>query len=338
MESNKLNKCKWGQKEISLVKRHYLSKTKDEMLTLLPNRTWDAIKIIASKQKVSKLKKWTKQEIDFLKKNYKKHPTKWCANQIGKSVGTVVAKAGSLNLYTYKHALSINKIKNVNADSFLNIKAPEAAYILGFLWADGYVSANEKYVSLNIIKKDLNKIKKLFSFLGKWNFTNKKTSSKDGVKRQPQTTAYIHNEQFNSFLIENDYHKKSILSPDKIFSKIPKQISSYFIRGMVDGDGCFYVSKNGRTRQFKLAGTFEQDWSLIEKLFIENNITYKVERNTQINKINNKLNKSSVVRVWKRESIINLSKLLYGDNLYFDFGLKRKYDKCMDILLTYNKH
>lgn len=338
MESNKLNKCKWTQKEISLVKRHYLSKTKDEMLILLPNRTWDAIKTTASKKKITKLKKWTKQEVDFLKKNYKKHPTKWCAKQIGKNVGTVRQKAITLNLHTYRHALSINEIKNVYVDSFLNVKVPEVAYVLGFLWADGYISNGGKYVSLNIVKKDLNKIKKLFSYIGRWIFSNKKVSTKDGVKRKSQKTAYICNEQFHSFLTENDYLKKSILSPCKIFSKIPAQIKRYFIRGMVDGDGCFYVSKNGRTRQFKLAGTFEQDWSLIEKLFIENNITYKVERNTQINKINNKLNKSSVVRVWKRESIINLSKLLYGDNLYFDFGLKRKYDKCMDILLTYNKH
>jgi len=44
-------------------------------------------------------------------------------------------------------------------------------------------------------------------------------------------------------LVDNDYKLKSYNSADKILSKIPNSLHHYFFRGLIDGDGCFYLNK-----------------------------------------------------------------------------------------------
>ena len=44
--------------------------------------------------------KWTEEEIDFLKKNYKNHSNKWVAEQLGKTIQSIYHKAQTLKLKT----------------------------------------------------------------------------------------------------------------------------------------------------------------------------------------------------------------------------------------------
>jgi hypothetical protein len=42
--------------------------------------------------------KWTQEEIDFLKKNYKDHYNEWIAEKLNRTKESVYSKAHSLNL------------------------------------------------------------------------------------------------------------------------------------------------------------------------------------------------------------------------------------------------
>lgn len=66
-----MTKAKWTQQEDDLIKEKYESSTKEELLGLLPHRTWKAIVSRASIIGASSLKSWTKDENDVIEKYYR---------------------------------------------------------------------------------------------------------------------------------------------------------------------------------------------------------------------------------------------------------------------------
>ena len=141
----------------------------------------------------------------------------------------------------------------------------EYCYYLGFLWADGYVG---KYkVQIEVVKEDGYALfSDIFSQI-----------SIEGVKiydtyrerknRKPQIAINICNVEFIKWLSIYDYLFKSNSFPYKILSIIPEDLKRYFYLGLIDGDGCFYLSKNKKTQQFYITSNYEQDWSHIISLF-----------------------------------------------------------------------
>ena len=62
----------WQEKEDSFLEKFYTSKSKKEILEVLPNRSWEAIRQRANtKFGLKRRPVWTKEEIDFLRKFYK---------------------------------------------------------------------------------------------------------------------------------------------------------------------------------------------------------------------------------------------------------------------------
>lgn len=224
-----------------------------------------------------------------------------------------------------RHYLYRDQTKlSINADGFINCETKYHAYLLGFMWADGYLlyEKKRKEMRVEIVNDDMVNIKNIFDMTGKWYFITRNRKN-----RLPQTMASGNNAKLCDYLHENDYKEKSMVSPTKIIKSIPKKFIKYFLRGWSDGDGCFYT--NGRTRHFSICGSYEQDWTAIEQIFNENNIDYKIQRRTH------KTGKFSVIRVWNKKSLINLSKTLYQD--YDGIGLMRKYDKCQQIIHQLSK-
>lgn len=220
-----------------------------------------------------------------------------------------------MRTYLYRDQTKLS----INADKFISCETKYHAYLLGFMWADGYLlyGKKRKEMRVEIVDDDMADIKNVFDTTGKWYFITRNRKN-----RKPQTTASGNNAKLCDYLYEKDYKEKSTVSPKKIIESIPKNFIKYFLRGWSDGDGCFYT--NGTTRQFSICGSYEQDWTFIEQIFKENDIDYKIQRRTH------KTGKFSVIRIWNKKSLINLSKTLYQD--YDDIGLKRKYDKCQEII------
>jgi len=197
---------------------------------------------------------------------------------------------------------------------------PEMAYILGLLWADGYVILRKEMssgtVSLSNIEEDGVYFSAIFKKVGCW--TEKLYKIKD---RKPQINFRCYELKFVNFLIEMDYKAKSNVSADKIISYIPKSIRSFWFLGLVDGDGCFYINPNNKNFKLTITSTYEQDWAFIEKLAKELNITYRIKRTISKN------GKYSKFEITSRDGIIKFGNYLYGSEI----GLPRKRDKFLKI-------
>lgn len=315
---------KWVDPEIDFLKKNYIVKTNSECAIAL-NRTLQEVSKKLSKLNLRRIKKWSKSDEKKLIKlcnNKKQYHNKDIAKIIGFGVNSVSHKSRKLLLKR-----DVGNTKNVNMDIFDNITAPEVAYVLGFIWADGHVRKKSNTVCVNILKRDMDKIKKIFLKCGEWKWFNTLQGNKT------QTCLFLTNKKFSNFLKENDYCNKSLCDPKKIIHKIPPNIQNYFIRGLVDGDGCFYINKKNYIRRFTLAGSYNQNWSAIIKIFNKLKIKHSHNKCNKFVKENNVFHKSSTIEINNKSSIVKLANYLYGNN--FDFGLRRKFNKCMQILKSY---
>lgn len=252
------------------------------------------------------------------------------ASEIGKIIGLttnqVYGKLAKYNIKKNKPRLTewFNK-------TFKNL-IDEEIYLLGFLWADGYLnnknSTTNNYHNLQcqIIYDDFLDIKSIFYKTGKWGEHIKEAYTKRGVSRQKSIILTISDIILTDLLCSLNFDKKSTVSPTKLLKKIPKNKHYLFYRGYVDGDGCFYITD--KAKQFCIGSTYDQDWSHIENLFKNLNIKkYKIQKN--ISKLGHQ---DSRIRISNIDDLTKLVNYLYQDRL--DIGLKRKYDKIAPYILT----
>ena len=201
----------------------------------------------------------------------------------------------------------------------------EDVYLLGFLWADGYLNAqnaktnNYHNLQCTIVYNDFLDLKPIFNKVGNWGEYIKEANIKDGVCRQKSIILTISDTRWNSILCSVDFDKKGYASPTKLLKKIPKKKHYLFYRGYVDGDGCFYITD--KAKHFFIGSTYNQDWSHIESLFTKLKIKhYKIKK--YVSKTGYK---DSRIRISSIDGIQKIVKYLYQDRL--DMGLKRKYEK-----------
>jgi hypothetical protein len=271
--------------------------------------------------------KWTQDEINFLNENYPSYGKEYCEKKLNREGSSIFKKASRLKLKVISDVRLANNIKaqvkfqnerpnndfNINIEQFLNIQKPEVAYILGFLWADGYIIRNE--IRLEIVKDDLDHIKPILESIGTWTYSYR-DRNRNGVKTKTSGRAVTSNRKLKEFLACHDYDKKSYVSADKILSKIPNELKHYFFRGFVDGDGNIYPPK----KRITLAGSLKQDWGFISKICDELKIKHNIYRNS--NKSTN-----SVVEINGINGVIFGNYIFKGN----EFGLKRKSDKFNKI-------
>jgi len=277
---------KWSEKEIELLKNS-MEYTYEERLTLFPNRSRSSIVT-----KMYELKLYSKN-IKFSKKALLKNQNRF-------------------------KSIVIDNIDN----SHLIINSPEFAYLLGLLWGDGSIynskyEGRNKYVYIGINESDFEYVRHLFD--NDWIIkTRTRTNRTNSI-----TEAKNHNVNFSSFLFKNKYHEKSIKSPTDILTNIPENLKHYFWRGYSDADGCFYVSKNEKTFQYALAGSYEQNWKDFEDLLKSLDIKYTVKRSEL------KKSKYSVVRFCSKTDFLNFGKYIYQGKF---FGFDRKYEKFIKAM------
>lgn len=219
---------------------------------------------------------------------------------------------------------NIEKNRRVNINDFYNIKSKEVCYFLGLLWSDGHVSKKDNSISIECNGDDMIEFKKSLDTFGKWSYYNRKRE-RYGVKCKPITNAHLSDSLLHEFLKENDYLNKSIVSPNKIISKIPEELIRYFLLGIIDGDGCFYFKEN-LSNQFYLTGKLDQDWSSFKLIFDNIGVKYK-----HINK-EGKTNKYSFIRVTNKKDIKKIGDIVYSTIDNDGIGLKRKYEKYKLII------
>ena len=209
----------------------------------------------------------------------------------------------------------IDMISGVQVDDFINFTS-YSSYLLGLLWADGYVTKNGRpIVRIELMHDDFIVIENVFEQVGKWSIYNR-----DREGRQRQRIASVSGEKLNSFLKSLDYCEKSYKSADKVLDLVPNEFKHYWWRGLVDGDGCFYINKKYHNYQFTVGGSYNQDWTFVEDLLKKLGIFYRVLRRVQ------KKSKNSIVQITRRKDIGKLVDYVYQGEF---FGLERKYKKAI---------
>lgn len=280
--------------------------------------------------------RFTEEQTKFLINNYSKIGAEECSKKLNILVKRIKTKVFKLKLILNKEVrsrLSAESRKpkdyndyNINPNQFLNISSPEVAYILGLLWADGYIKNDKKRSRIEIsgIEEDLKEIKWIFDKIGKWNYYNLFRKN-----RKKQLLIQTNNRPIATFLEKNDYQAKSGKSADKILALIPNNLKHYWFRGLIDGDGCFYFNSKQYLTQFSVAGPYNQDWTYLELLCQQLNIKYVIKRKKQLQQ--KRINKSSILRITNRRDIIKFANFIYYNYPKDKMGLSRKYNKFLLI-------
>jgi len=122
----------------------------------------------------------------------------------------------------------VTRQPNLNKNYFSVIDTEKKAYILGFIFADGYLESNERTVTLNIHKKDIDILYKIKEELNCGNEIRK--SSTESCVRLYLSSMDLVEDLKKIGMTTN----KSLTIP---FPKIEDKLCRHFIRGFFDGDG-----------------------------------------------------------------------------------------------------
>lgn len=252
---------------------------------------------------------WDKIVIDFLVDNYPKLTPNNLSSILNRSVGSINVKLKHLGIRG-----GINKKYN---KFVFDLQNKHHLYIMGFLWADGYIHKNLNRLELSILTDDFIDISQLFDNKF-WAIYNRNRKN-----RKSQTTIGLYRKDVcDLFRNKYNYQNKSIECPNFI-NEIDDKLLHYFVRGYFDGDGCFYISKDFKQRQCYLCGDFNQDWFWIEEIFKKFDIEYTIKRKSQTT------GRYSIVYI-KRKSIDIFGKYIYNGYLDDKIGIKRKYYKFIN--------
>lgn len=321
----------WTEGEINLLKIHFHNKTNEQIMEIIPNKSVDAIQIKGSRIGLVRDSNWSDVDEQFLKDNYLKYGSKYCSEQLLRSASGVIHKSSNINLSTKRIGRGSKRkhpdCYNVHPEQFINIKTPEVAYVLGFIYADGHIS-NCK-ITLTCLKKDMDEIMPIINKTGNWSY---RLIKKQKSTWQDAVTISTYNPFIYDFLVKNDFLIKSGASADKIINKIPDNLRKYFFLGFSDGDGCFYVNVNSRACQHTYSGCYNQDWSFIENILNKLSIKHSIFRYKTPSKQNSeKYRGCSYVSIRSFESLTKFGNFLYDEYENNGIGLKRKYDKFKQI-------
>jgi hypothetical protein len=211
--------------------------------------------------------KYSEYEKEIIKLHYPNGGTKKVKQYIDRSADSIRRVASELKIKTNCRE------NNANISDFLNIKTEKISYLLGLIWGDGTVksSPREGRISVTIKSEDAIDIKHAFD--QRWKIHHKKPQK---LNWKPQTTFYFNHKKLAHFLEKNDFCKKSLETPDKILSLIPKNLHNHFFRGWFDADG--HISNT-----LTICGSYTQKWDSLIKLSNYLNITYNIYKYKNLN-------------------------------------------------------
>lgn len=289
------------------------------------------------------MKKYTEQETEFLKSNYIKLGRQECARQLGRTALSIKSKCRKLGIkntqeQTYQKQVLFNTPKagefTVDENLFINNLNYITSYLLGFIWADGYLriekrqNGTKKYrIIIGINSEDAKYLQPLLETTGKWSTIHHKTPQKG----KPCTSFCSANTILGGFLESNDFNCKATKSPDKILSKIPPELHHFFFLGYLDGDGCIFAKENNKHYCIAFTSDYNQDWTFLS------NLCKKLECKFTIKQVIRKTRKSqfSDFRINGYKNCILFGSFVYQNG---QIGFPRKKEKFNLIIQKIKEH
>jgi hypothetical protein len=337
---------KWTDEEINFLINNYSIYGSEYCISYL-NRSWSSVIGMATKLKLKAKKRNSLniEEKEFLKINYPIYGCEYCMNALNRSKKTIQKSAHILKLKTndgvkennIRKKRRINNLEKYDVSNIITVKNKFSAYILGYLWSDGYIGRNNKHLtSISLVKEDAEFLFRILNdvcygwTIGKEINKYWKNSNGEIKKAQNQRTIRIYSQELFDFLNKYDYGVKSNIGFNKIFSIISKEFKPFFILGLFDGDGHFnYQYRNNKyhSGEFVITASYDYDWSCLEKYFNNNEIEYSTYR------LIVPLGRISNIIVRKKQSLIKLYNMIYCDEFR---GLDRKYEKYQNYITKIN--
>ncbi len=201
-----------------------------------------------------------------------------------------------------------------------------SAYLLGYIWADGHIvkyKLGNYNIQIYTKESDSENLINMCNATGKWNIYVRNIRERSKEKSVTLSTS---NKDIYNFLLNHGYGSNSKISADSILNVIPKDLHKYWFRGLICGDGCFYVDAVNKRKAFTLAGPFGQNWDFVINLFNELTIN-----KYYINTKEAKKGSYSNISVQSYSNIIKLGDYIYDGFELDKIGLQRKYDKFVLI-------
>ena len=218
---------------------------------------------------------------------------------------------------------------NYNLSTFTDVSA-STFYILGAFITDGHILYNEErhvYAAI-LTSKDLDWLESINALI----------SPNKPIVKAKESKAYllkIHNKKIADWFIRHNCKPRKSL--DVKFPNIPKEYLIDFIRGCMDGDGCFciYKAKDKKNPQFysyisSASYSFIEEFqSNLKRLGIKSTIN-KCNLVNSVIKGRAVIAKHNLFRLhFCRSETVKLIKTIYYKNC---LCLVRKQNKCKEIL------
>ncbi len=281
--------------------------------------------------------KYSEEEIKFASDNYNSLSRQEIASKLGRTPLSIKNLLRRLGLKHTREEILRKQVQynkkttgefTVNEKMFISNIDKITSYLLGLLWADGYLAIKNRKNSktyriiLSLKQSDGEYIKELLQHTGKWSFCVNKSG------KNIQYSFHCANTLLCQFLEENDYREKSYKSPSKILNIIPSEYHSYFYLGYLDGDGCIYT-KNSDSRIIFTSG-IKQEWDFLENLCAYLGCKFTITRVIR----KGRDSKYSSFSLYGRSNC-----LLFGDFIYSDktIGFDRKRNKY-NLIKGYKFH
>lgn len=229
-----LNSRNWSDDQISQLRDNY-TLPRAELQALFPQRSWMAIiQKINSLGLVRKNKQWTREEDEFMRFNYFSIPTHEIAQSLGRTVPSIIQRAINLNLKKSNAVYRNTECIKLLDDSIRSL------YWIGFIFADGHISQNNRLrITLSI--KDLTHLERFAKYVnskvwitrfGKYDKCTVSIKDVDNIKLLKE--------------LYDIHHRKTYHPPNSvIFDNLSNQQKLAFVIGFIDGDGS--IRKLSRT-------------------------------------------------------------------------------------------
>ena len=262
--------------------------------------------------KINQLK-YSEEQIKEFGKYYKaEHSLKETAEKFGVNYHT-----HKQNLIRFRYSIPKKKLENQRVEEILyfdKIDTPEKAYLLGFLFSDGYIAKTAYGVAIGLALQLHDKY--ILEYIKQaWGVDNKISEYKNSAKIQV-TDSHMYNRLVELGIQEDKSHQ------DYILPNIDENLLNSFVLGYFDGDGCITIKSTGYSVTSICCNS---------KIFLESvkqflNKNGIETRDVTIEK--RPKNNIYVLYISKRAEQIKFMDFIYKDNSIF---LKRKHDKFLQI-------
>jgi len=110
-----LNGVKWSIEEDTVIRKHYPSIDQENVMKLLPNRTWNAIQFRGRTLGISRRRRnaWTESEDEVLYNNYGEISVKEiCKLLPNRTYSAIVSRASLIGLISYGNRKNIHGVRH----------------------------------------------------------------------------------------------------------------------------------------------------------------------------------------------------------------------------------